>query len=110
LWLLGQLEIELSNSDFQSVLNDIEKFAMEMRTSTRPRSESGEVHEICTDGPGYLTEYRQAGTSHWISGDYGEHANNHIAILMRRVLEENRGKFASRLGDRFDHPFDPPHR
>lgn len=54
------------------------------------RGEPNNVHGVeiivCTDGPGYLTERRNSGTSGWLSGFCGEHPNNEIAVLMSNVV------------------------
>jgi len=48
------------------------------------RSESG---NICLDGPGYTTQYRQAGTTYTLNGFCAErHPNAEIQAMVKRAL------------------------
>jgi len=101
----GQLKISLSRSDFDSLMSQIVRLA---EPAVIARSPNG-ADNICTDGPGYVAEFRHAGKSHWIGHECGEDATFEIAKLMARVIEANIGEYTRHLGGDA-HPFDPAGR
>lgn len=68
--------------------------AME-QTLARPEPSPGDGDDlvICTDGPGYVTEWRSDGRSRWLSGFCGDHPNRKIANLFNDLLRNNFANF-----------------
>lgn len=87
-WRVVRREVlTVSRRDYRSLVGTVD---MAFHYSDTPLS-SGEVHEVCVDGPGYLTERRQGGETRRLDGWCGaEKGNIAIAAELRRLLPPDR--------------------
>jgi hypothetical protein len=89
---LGSLRVGLRRGEYDALIGKIDALMAAGDPPTPPlRGAHGELGRffVCTDGPGYLTERRLDGRTHWLSGDCAPHPNNQIVKLMWEVVVAN---------------------
>ena len=82
---LGAFHFWIDAEDFTWLLGEVERARRELGAEHPGATVDGEII-VCTDGPGYVSEVRSSGASHWIEGFCGRNANNAIAPLMARLV------------------------